>query len=191
MTMLAPILRKLRSSLAGSLAVVLLAESALAVVPVPAFADEGNPPTPAQGLAGQALSRIYQWELTALDRQADRLNRIGGIVAKVQSLIDNLASQGKDVTPLQQALAAFQTQVALAQSEYDQAASILHSHGGFDGDGQVTDRSQALQTVRQAAQALRDCHRILLQAGHDLRQVLREWRANNRPQTATPAGSQL
>jgi murein L,D-transpeptidase YcbB/YkuD len=191
MTMLSKLLGKLRNPIAGSLTVMIMAGIALATLPLPAYADEGTPPAPADGSTGKALNRIYQRELTVLGNQTDRLGRISEIITKVQDLIDEVASQGKDVAPLEQALATFQTQVASAQSEHDQANSILQSHQGFTADGQVTDRAQALLTVRQAAQALRDCHRTLVQAVGDLRMALRQWRRDNLSQPTTAAGIQL
>lgn len=183
--------RRWTAALAGTVAAVMVAGAAIAAAPVPAFADQGTPPTPPApgngGLVGRGLERIYQREQTVLANQADHIAKADEITSRIQGLIDQLAASGKDVSGLQAALDDFQTSLSEAQSQHDQAAGILKTHAGFDANGKVTDRQAAVDTVRQAGQSLRDWRQTMRQAIQQLRNAIRQWRQANRPQGA-PSG---
>jgi hypothetical protein len=191
--------KRLMLILAGGITVLAMTGAAFVAGPaLPAFADEGTPtPQAAAGPKdrGAALERIYAREQEWLKKQAGVLSKVDQIAGKVQTMIDNLKSKGVDVTKLQAALNAFESQVAKAQGFHDQAAGILGAHAGFGPKGEVIDRALALQTVKDAGSALRQCHKTLFDAGKDLRAVIREWRQNHpRPQntvpnSATPSGA--
>ena len=110
-----------------------------------AFADDG---TAAAG-EGKGLEKAFQYEQQWLSRQQERLSRAGEFAAKVQAFIDEQKAKGKDTAALEAALVAFNQQVAAAQGEHDNAASILSAHAGFDENGQVTNREAARETVKQ------------------------------------------
>lgn len=122
-----------------------------------------------------ALPRLQKW----LDVQATHLTRANEAANKVQDWIDQLQSQGKDVTPLVSALDTFKSQLATAQASHDTAASLLATHAGFDENGHVIDDSQAQATIRAARQALADAHTVLRQAERDLRQAIHDYRQTN------------
>jgi hypothetical protein len=166
---------------------VLAAALLLAGAAVPVYA-QGPTPLP-RGLAvvERILSRLYEREQAWLGLQTNHLARAAQAADKAQQLLDAAKEKGRDVTALEQALAAFRAGVAQAQAAHDQAASILGTHTGFDASGQVTDRQAARQTVVRARQSLAEAHRILLRAVRDLRRAVRDWRRSQRLQA--PAAS--
>lgn len=183
--------KRIMLTLAGGVTVLAMSAAAFVASPaVPAFADEGTPtPQTAAGVQdrGAALERIFAREQEWLTKQAGALSKADQIAGKIQAMIDNLKSKGIEVGRLQGALNAFEAQVSKAQRIHDQAAGILGAHAGFGPNGEVIDRALALQTVKDAGSALRDCHRTLSDAGKDLRAVIREWRENHRrPQDTGP-----
>ncbi len=177
--------RRLYRTLSAGLALAMLAGATMAAAPLPAYAADEAPPTPqapdAAGRSGATLEHLYQREQTAAGIQADHLAKANEIAGKVQDWIDKLAEQGQDVTDLKAALAGFNDSLGSAQSAHDNAAAILATHAGFDGDGKVTDLQAARQTVHSAGEALRECRRTLMQAARDLRQAARAWRQAHRP----------
>ena len=168
-------LRKYRSWSIGFL--ILIAVLVLGVT-TPALAQD-NParPTP----SGVNLELFYARELLVADRQAEALSRAGGAITRVEDLITRLQSEGFDTADLETALAAYRSGIAAAQSAHDEAAAILSTHAGFDGDGHVTNLAQALDTVRTAGQSLREAHLKLRTANLDLRQALHAWYEAHRP----------
>ena len=159
----------------GALAVALAASLAL----VPAYAASGAVTGPAAGTPpptfNQALTNIYQREQTWLNIQSNRLTDANTIAVNAQNWINTLKGQGKDTSVLSTALAAFNAQVATAQAGHDTASNILSGHTGFDSSGQVTDRGQAITTLRTAFQSLQSAHLTLLSAAVNLRLAVRNW----------------
>lgn len=147
----------------------------------PALAQAGTPPAPDPARQAQRLERLLAREQEWLSRQAENLARANEAADKVQVRIDELKSEGKDTAALEAALAAFQEQLAEAQTAHDAANATLSAHAGFDADGHVTDAILARETVKSAGKSLRDAHRLLREAGHDLRRAIREFRRENRP----------
>lgn len=183
--------KRIMLSLAGGITVLAMSAAAFMVSPaVPAFADEGTPtPQTAAGVQdrGAVLEKIFAREQEWLTKQAGTLSKADQLAGKIQAMIDNLKSKGVDVGRLQGALNAFEAQLAKAQRIHDKAAGILGAHAGFGPNGEVIDRALALQTVKDAGSALRDCHKTLFDAAKDLRAVIREWRENHRrPQNTVP-----
>ncbi len=185
--------------LSGATAATLLAGAMLALGPVvDAFAatdetaiiDQAGSATAQPGSpdAHARLERYLQREQKAFDAQTDRLQRLQNISAKAQSLIDKAKANGLDVTPLQNALSAFNDLVSQAQTAHNQAGSLLQNPAGFSG-GKVVDVAMARATVFSIRQSLRDAHADIVQAVKTLRSAVREWRAAHKPgaaQTATP-----
>jgi len=161
--------------LAGALlAAALTAGLALA----PAYAA-GSPsgqvsPTPA-GPVNQALANIYQREQSWLSVQTNTLADANTIAANGQNWINTLKGQGKDTTALETALAAFNGQVAAAQTAHDAAEGVLAAHAGFDANGAVTNGAEAAGTLRQAYQKLQQAHLSLVSAAVNLRLAIRTW----------------
>jgi hypothetical protein len=156
----------------GLLATAFAAGLALAPAYAASSPDTGTPPGP----VNQALQNIYQREQTWLSGQSNTLTDANTIAVNMQNWINTLKGQGQDTSGLEAALAAFQGQVATAQTAHDMASSILSAHAGFDGNGQVTDRAQAASTLRQAYKSLLDAHLTLVSAAVNLRLAVRNWR---------------
>ncbi len=186
--------RRILLGIAGGVTAVAMAGAAFVAGPtLTAFADQGTPtPQAATGTQSRttALERIYAREQEWLKRQADVLAKADTIAGKAQALIDKAKEKGLDVGKLQAALNAFEAQIAKAQRLHDRAAGILGAHEGFDSNGKVTDRVLALKTVKDAGNDLRSCHQTLVDAGKDLRDAIRDWRANHpRPQQSAPSNA--
>ena len=198
-----------RTILAGIILGLLLAVIVTGVLPsaAPAYAaDPTSTPTapfkPGKlGKGGRSGDKVVdparlefhlKREQIALTAQQERINRMGEIAAAVQSLIDAEKSAGKNTSGLEAALAAFKQQITAAQAPHDNAKSILDAKAGFDANGAVTDATQARQTLKTAAQSLKDAHQIISQATKDLRKTYREYIQTNRPiktgQTTAQAG---
>lgn len=145
-----------------------------------AYADDPTPtPRPGQQERDERLKNWYQREQNWLNVQTEHLAKANEAAGKVQEWINELNGQGKDTSALEAALAAYQQQIASAQSAHDTAASILGAHAGFDDDGNVTDPEQALQTLTSARQSLADAHDILRQARGDLHRAVQDFRKTN------------
>ncbi len=165
-------------------AIILLTAMVLAVfspttqVKAAAQADPTRTPKAGQQ-ANQELAFTLQREQNWLGRQQLHLNQADQISTKAQNLIQKAQSKGIDVTDLNNALAAFNKQIAAAKTYHDQAASILSAKKGFDSNGKVTDPQAAHQTVLDARNALRQAHLDLSNAVVNLRLAIQNYRTNH------------
>ncbi len=142
--------------------------------------------TPAAGQRADArLARAWAAEQRTFQRQGDLLTRAAGLISKVQGLIDKANAKGWDTSALQAALNAFQSAVQNALSAHNGGTSILSAHAGFDANGNVTDRVQALATVQALRQVLKDTRSAMDGTGKALRQALKDLRQAHKP-AATP-----
>ena len=157
--------------LAAGLAAGLALMPAYAAGPGLASPDTGTPPGP----INTTLSNIYQREQGWLSVQSNTLTDANTIAVNMQNWINTLKGQGKDTAALETALAAFNSQIATAQTAHEAASGVLAAHAGFDGSGQVTDRAQAAATLRQAYQSLQQAHLTLVSAAVNLRLAVRTW----------------
>lgn len=95
--------------------------------------------TPAQTVSAQGLkartpdpdklaklSEYFQKEKDWLNQQATHLQTAYEGAAKVQELIDAARANGKDVSALEAALAAYNSGLAQAQAEHDNAELAIH-----------------------------------------------------------------
>jgi hypothetical protein len=157
----------------GLMAVTMLAGVALAPTYAAGSPNTGTPP------AATVLTNLYQREQKWLSAQTTTLTDANTIAANMQNMINTLKGQKKVTSGLESALAAFQGQIAVAQTAHDRAADILSTHAGFDANGQVTDRDQAVNTVRQAFQSLLSAHQTLSSAAAKLREGIRDFHQAN------------
>ncbi len=123
---------------------------------------------------GKTLESLYQRELELLSSQEERLQKAAEAVSRVEDYIAGQQAKGTDTSEAEGALNVFEGALAEAGSYHDEAGAILTTHAGFDSNGKVTDLSQAVETVRNAGQAQRQVHLILVQALTDLRSTLRD-----------------
>ncbi len=153
---------------------------AAALVPAVA-APEGTDPTPTATatVAQQApekvrdnhqrLEKLLQREQKELDREQKVLTRANDVISKTQDRINNLKSKGQDTSHLEAALSGFQNDVNSAQNSYNSAKSTLDAKTGFDGNGQVTDVTQARNTLNTAQKAMQQFRQAARQATRDFR----------------------
>ena len=185
--------RKTLWAAASSLLVVALTAAAFVAVPAaPAYADDGTPPTPERSRdRGARLEQVFEREKDWLSRQSDNLGKAGAASEKLSGLIEKAKANGVDVSSLEAALATFESQIAVAGRQHEQAAAVIDAHAGFNGGGKVLDPAQALETVKSAGSALREAAQTMKDAGQALREAVKAWReAHPRPQpTAEPAGA--
>ena len=107
------------------------------------------------------------------------MGRTDNFVEKAQQLIDRAAENGKDVSALQAALAAFENALKDAQPIYESAKGIVNSHQGFDDNGKVTDAEKAQETVRAMGEKMKEIKAIMDGTGKSLREVLKAFRQAN------------
>jgi len=119
------------------------------------------------------LENLLMREKIALNNQADRLARTGEVIDRTEKLIQKYKDQGVNTTELEKALASYQEGIQAAQEYHGKAASILANPAGFDANGKVVNRKQALETVRTAGNALRRAHLEITEATLDLRVAVR------------------
>jgi hypothetical protein len=138
------------------------------------------------------LELLYQRLTLAADVQAVPLDHADDLAELAGRWIDYLAGQGEDVSELQVALDVFEAAAEEARGHHAEAVAILDEHAGFDDQGQVTDREQAIDTLREAGQSLRDARRALTDGTIVLRRAFGDWRREHRPTgTELPAGTGL
>jgi hypothetical protein len=176
----------------GLLILALTAAAFVAVPAAPAYADEGDPPSPESGRdRGPLLERAFAREKDWVTRQGDNLARAGTAADKAGALIEKARARGADTGDFEAALARFESQLAAAEDAHQKAAAIIDAHAGFNGGGKVMDTGQAFETVVSARDALREARETLKGAAQDLRDAVKAWRETHpRPQpTAEPAGT--
>lgn len=169
--------------------VALVLGSVLFVGATPILAAGGGAPPPQDGVDERIAPRLelaYQRLLLAADVHAVHLDHTADLAERVQEWIDFLAGEGEDVSDLQAALDAFKAAAAESEGYYQEAQTILEAHAGFDDEGRVIDREQAVETLRKAGQALRDARRTLKDGTIQLRRAFGEWRREHRPQPTEP-----
>jgi membrane-associated HD superfamily phosphohydrolase len=128
--------------------------------------------------ADRRLQHLLTQELLLLSIQEDRLQLAREEAANAQQRIDEEKTAGKDTTAIQSALDTFKSQIEVAQSFWNTARSILDAKAGFDANGQVVDREQARETLREADRALRDAGHTLRDAAAVFRRAVRDyWRS--------------
>jgi ABC-type transporter Mla subunit MlaD len=81
---------------------------------------------------------------------------------------------------VQTALDAFQAAVQDARPIINSANGIVTSHKGFDDSGKVTDRTQAIETVKELGQHLKDARAAMNGTGQTLRQAIKAFREAHR-----------
>ena len=123
----------------------------LSVAMVALFATFGSaaaaaptPPTNAQ------LEQAYKAEQQSLHVMESRFEQVRKHADGVAALIAKLKNQGINTAPLERALAAFRTRIAVAKGQRQVARDVLATHAGFDAEGHVTNARQAGATVAKA-----------------------------------------
>jgi hypothetical protein len=131
-----------------------------------------------QGLETQ-MELAYQREINFQQRQGLHFTYAATAATDVQNIINTAKNKNMNVTDLETALTAFNSQVASARTYHDQAVSLLLTHNGFDVNGKVADTQAAHQTLDSARQDLQMAHLTLTSATLALRTSLQTWRQQN------------
>ena len=176
------------------LVALLIGSAAFAFSTSPVFAQTTTPPTPAPqnsaptGKTGPVVTRLeklYQNEIKTLKSQAVVLKKANQWVARVEVLISKWQMNGVDTSKFEAALQTFQDKLSNAQIAHDKAADILQKHAGFNTQGKVTDRAEAIQTVKDANRALKDARTTLANGRKELVDFIKTWREEHRPVKTT------
>jgi DNA repair ATPase RecN len=169
----------------GILVMLVLAVSLVTIPVSSAFALGPDEPPESEGEPRIPDERIEKaWERLGdlYERQGEILDRADTFSGKVQELIDRMTENGKDTASLQAALDAFVEEVNNAQVVYDSAREILESHEGFDANGKVTDREQAVETLRELGEKIKEVRQMVGEPGKALREAIRAYRESHRQQ---------
>jgi hypothetical protein len=129
---------------------------------------------------GARLENLLKREQILLSNQQERLNLANQIIAKADQWIADLKNRGKDTAGLETALATYKSRVAEAQTYLDTAKGVLDARAGFDADGKVTNRTDALKTVVEAGHLQRQFHLAITQATVDFRAAVLAYRQANK-----------
>jgi hypothetical protein len=175
------IMTKIALLLKKAVLTMAVAALGLAALPVPSVyaAGQYDNPTPASDrsqFTDAQLARIWANQQRVYDRQGRILDRAGRIAIRAQQLIDRLKEQGVDTTSLQAALDAFKGGIEETRQVQQSAQEIITSHQGFDSVGQVSNHDQAMQTVKDLGQQLREFRSTLGEPGKALRDALSAFR---------------
>ena len=174
--------------------IALVAALALIALPLTSVSAAGlnepsDPPAGTTQQSAERLEKIWARLQKAYERQGQMLDRADGMTEKAQGLIDKMEEKGKDVAALQAALDAFEDALKDAHPIYESAKGIINSHKGFDADGKVTDREQALETVKELGAKMKEIREIAGEPGKALREAVKAYREANRPtDTSGPQG---
>jgi hypothetical protein len=141
--------------------------------------DQTN--TPPQG-DNSRLEKIWAREVAAYDKAEARLAKSNEFISKVQDAINKANAKGWDTSAVQAALDAFKSAVQDARPILNSANGIVNSHKGFDDNGKVTDRAQAIETAKELGQHLKDARAAMNGTGKALHEAIKAFReANPRP----------
>jgi multidrug efflux pump subunit AcrA (membrane-fusion protein) len=141
-------------------------------------APANKPATPKP--ANAALARTYKFEQNRLKIQAMRLKNADLYAGKIDGLITKLKAKGRDTAALEQAVAAFRTDIAQARAEWQAAEAILATHAGFDNDGKVTNADQARATLKDAHSHMQQARTIAHHAYEKLHAAIVAYRKAHR-----------
>ena len=184
MSMIAIWLRK-------SLIVAAIAAMGLSALPfVNAYAQSANPPgTPAPGQpSNDRLQKAWTKAQTVYAQIGKILDNANTAISKIQTKLDDAKAKGKDVSSVQTALDAFSAAVKNVQPIYADLQTIIQSHAGFDASGNVTDPTQAFQTVQDFRSKSMEIRQAgVREAGKALREAMQAFRQANQPATPAPS----
>jgi hypothetical protein len=166
--------------------VALILSIALTAVPFSTVAADGlsqdtNPPTKAPAAEGNRLAKVWERLNKNYDRQGILLDRATTLISKIQARIDQGTQNGKDTSGVQAALDVFAQAVKDATPIHLNAGAMITAHTGFDENGKVTDRAQALETVQSLGKSLKEARTLFKEPFKLLREAIKAFRESNRP----------
>lgn len=146
-------------------------------------------PTPPTSQPTDRLESAWVKEKDIYNKLGSFFNNSDPFIAKVQSLIDKVKGNGKDISALQAALDAFSEAVKQAEPIYQSSGIIVSAHQGFDENGKVTDPIQALASVKDMRVKFIEIRQLLLDPKNALRDAIKTYREGNKP-SVTPSPTQ-
>lgn len=154
------------------LALAVIAAVVMLAIPNGTVAAQAENPQLKEGRTGEnpkGLDGLYADMLDRYEQAGERFNDADEAVDRLEQRIETLTEMGEDPVELQAILDTFLENMDAVQSIYADLGELFDEHAGFDADGEVTDDSLAVYTLRQIAEGLLDLH----QAGEDARFELR------------------
>ncbi|PWH17104.1 MAG: hypothetical protein DDG60_02995 [Anaerolineae bacterium] len=142
-----------------------------------------TPSTPSPERAKARLEWAFANQKLAVERIRINLEYQDEFIAGIEERIAQAKEQGKDVSAVEQALAAYKQALVQAQPYYQQALALVQAQAGFDSNGKVTDLEKARQTVQALAESLKQYRQTLREPLQALREALKTLR----PQKTEPS----
>ena len=126
------------------------------------FAQNGEPPKAANqaGKQQKDLGDIFEDLCEKYEDMDDGLKNADKIVTKLERWIERRSAEGKDTAEIETILETFQTNLEAIQTAYDDVGTLIETHAGFDANGEVTDDSTAIATLRSIAEGMLDIHQL-------------------------------
>jgi hypothetical protein len=140
-------------------------------------ADDTPPTTSADRTV--RLSLVWERLQRTYDRQGLRLERADAFLDALQTRLDLANKNGKDTSAIQAALDVLSQAIKDANPIHQSAKGIIASHKGFDADGKVTDRLQALETIRSLGRSIQNVRDLVSDPHRLLREALIAFREAN------------
>jgi hypothetical protein len=131
------------------------------------------------GKLTDAYKNLNNW----LGIQTTNIGLLNDSASKLQDYITKAKANGEDTSSLDAVLADLNAKIPQSQSYHDQAASALGTHAGFDSNGNVTDETTALQTLKSATEQLNNSKNINVALALEVKNALQTWK-NSHPSTS-------
>ncbi len=164
----------------------LVSTLALTALPLSSVSASGlyipnEPPTGESEQSNDRIEQIWVRLLKAYERQGQMLDRAGELIGRIQNTINRMEENGKDVVALRVALDAFDAAYKEVHPIHESAKGIINSHKGFDAEGKVIDRDQAIETVKELGAKMKEIREIAREPGKALREAIKAFREAYRP----------
>jgi hypothetical protein len=145
-------------------------------------------PTPTK-TSGDRLAQAWVREQAIYNKLGTLFADVDQRIPRLQELINKAKAKGRDVSALQTALDNFSGAVKQAEPIYQSTSGTVASHPGFDANGNVTDQTQALTTVKDLGEKFKEIRQLISVPAKALRDAMQAFRSANSP-SGTPAPTQ-
>jgi hypothetical protein len=140
-----------------------------------------EPAPTANGSTNFRLEKGWHQQQRVYQRQERLLDEADNFIQRINNLIDRAEEKGWDISSVQAALDDFTAAIPAAQASHEKGAAIIASHAGFNANGQVVDRTQAVETVKALAQVIKDSRTSMDGSAQALHKALRDFRLTHHP----------
>ncbi|MBG0788726.1 MAG: hypothetical protein H0S79_26860 [Anaerolineaceae bacterium] len=155
-----------------------LAGVVLLAVPTGTVAAQSDVPPVEEAFVG--LEEMFADMQERYEQAGEQIDNADNVIERLEQRIEDLTEMGEDPAELQAILDNFLANMDAVQAVYDDLGELFDEHAGFDADGEVTDDSLAVYTLRQIADGLLDLHQMGEDARFELRWDLMEYRYGRR-----------